>query len=302
MLHRFEGVEGRRRLIDALKGQAIVQGDEVLATELAGLVSLELHAPGTAFIKQGDDDNRLFLILSGSVSIVVNRHQLARRYANQHVGEMTVIDPTARRSASVIALDECVTASIPEHHFADLANRYPQLWRRIARTLGERLRERNSHVPQRREIPCLFIGSSRENIAIADTVKAALAGHPVNVAVWTTGVFGASSFPLLDLEAQLHECDFALLVANPDDEVKSRGVTKGAPRDNVIFELGLFMGALSHERVFYVHPRGVDNKIPSDLLGLSPMQYEDDAAKSLEERLEPVCVELRGRILKTGPK
>ena len=42
----------------------------------------------------------------------------------------------------------------------------------------------------------------------------------------------------------LDRFDFAILVLTADDLVASRDVLSTAPRDNVLFELGLFMGGL----------------------------------------------------------
>ncbi len=114
-------------------------------------------------------------------------------------------------------------------------------------------------------------------------------------------MFGASSFTIVDLEAQLKIADFAVLVAGADDQTTSRGVTKEAPRDNVIFELGLFIGALMHRRTFMLLPRGVDIKIPSDLLGLSEIRYdpnEPDNSKAVAGAIK----QIQDAISKQGPK
>jgi hypothetical protein len=63
--------------------------------------------------------------------------------------------------------------------------------------------------------------------------------------------------------------DFAVLVLTDDDQITCRKVTQASPRDNVVFELGLFMGALGRRRAFPLVAQTADGapKIPSDLLG-----------------------------------
>jgi CRP/FNR family cyclic AMP-dependent transcriptional regulator len=90
------------------------------------------------------------------------------------------------------------------------------------------------------------------------------------------------------------------LVFSPDDRVFSREVESNAPRDNIIFELGLGIGALGRERSFIVRPRGADLKIPTDLLGVTPLTYEKDG--ELNARFEQVCADLTGAIRKRGPR
>jgi predicted nucleotide-binding protein len=48
------------------------------------------------------------------------------------------------------------------------------------------------------------------------------------------------------------ETDFAAFVVTADDVTASRGRRKASPRDNVVFEIGLFMGAIGRERTFVV--------------------------------------------------
>jgi hypothetical protein len=68
--------------------------------------------------------------------------------------------------------------------------------------------------------------------------------------------------------------DFAILVLSPDDIVQSRNDSNLGPRDNVIFELGLFMGRLGRERTFAVHQRNAHVKIPTDLSGVTLAAYD----------------------------
>lgn len=288
-------------LIEALRGQFIVHGDSALATELTKAVTLGEHRPGALLIQQDRADNHLFFILMGEVSIVINGQEIARRKAGEHVGEMALLDPGARRSGSVVARDTVVTAMITERDFSHIATTYPSAWRRIAVELGSRLRQRSRFIRQKNQTPILFIGSSRESLPIVEAIVGGLKGAPFIVRPWTGGVFTASQFPIDDLAKQVFACDFAALLLGPDDEVLSRGVTSNAPRDNVLFELGLFMGALERARSFFIVPRDVDVKIPSDILGLNSMRFTSRTG-SLSDNVVPVCEELSGLIARYGAR
>lgn len=117
--------------------------DEDLAVELAKRVTLKAIPAGAVLMTQDAADRDLFLILSGTFSVVVNGRIVARRSAGEHVGEMAVVDPEAHRSASVTALTDSVVARIAALEFSAVADRYLRLWRRIALELARRLRDEN---------------------------------------------------------------------------------------------------------------------------------------------------------------
>ncbi len=117
------------------------------------------------------------------------------------------------------------------------------------------------------EKPRVFIGSSSEALAVAQAIHANLE-HQCFCEIWTHGVFGINKLPLESLLSVASHTDYAIIVFHPDDLVTTRGKRKNTPRDNVIFELGLFIGKLGKDRTCFVQPRGIDIKIPSDLVGL----------------------------------
>ena len=302
MINRFRDAEGHKRLISVLRKQIIIQGDENLSTELAGQAEIFSFEFGDELITQDGVDNDIYFILAGRLSIVVNGREVAIRNAGQHVGEMVLVDPSAKRSASVVAIEQTVVAKIAEASVRRLADKYPRIWQLIAGELAERLRQRNRLVAATNPRPVVFIGSSKESLSIAEAIQSNLEHDDLIVRLWTDGVFGASQFVITELEKQVQEADFAVLVLGADDEVVSRNEKSDAPRDNVIFELGLFMGALSHERTFMIVPREGDIKIPTDLLGLIPLSYTPDDSNNFDSSLETVCNQLRNIINKTGVK
>ena len=142
----------------------------------------------------------------------------------------------------------------------------------------------------------------RIKVPVANEIQAGLTHDCVVATVWTNGVFGASKFSLEALEDARSEADFAVLVLYPDDKVISRQHELDAPRDNIIFELGFFIGALGRRRVFIVSPRSTEIKIPTDLLGITPITYAHGDPKDLAAHLGPVCTELRKTIEELGPR
>jgi predicted nucleotide-binding protein/FMN phosphatase YigB (HAD superfamily) len=119
----------------------------------------------------------------------------------------------------------------------------------------------------------LFIGSSVEGLPIARLFCEALF-HDADTALWCQGVFNPSDFTLDSLEEALDAYPFALIVLSPDDVVRSRGTEENVARDNAIFELGLFIGRHGRKSVFIAVPDAPRLRLPTDILGLTPVQYK----------------------------
>jgi len=113
-------------------------------------------------------------------------------------------------------------------------------------------------------------------------------------------VFWASGYSLEVIEGAVSQSDFGVAVAQFDDFVKSRGERHPTLRDNVLFELGIFMGRLGRQRTILVHPRQPDIKLPSDLHGLIPACYDLGDPNDLPARIGPVCNEIRKAINARG--
>src|SRR5690606_34075659 len=97
--------------------------------------------------------------------------------------------------------------------------------------------------------------------------------------------------------------DFALLVLTPDDMLSTRGDTRPAARDNVLFELGLFMGKFGRFITFVVHPRGQDMHLPSDLAGITVATYESRRRDGdIQAAVGPVCTKIKRAIRDQGSR
>ena len=121
--------------------------------------------------------------------------------------------------------------------------------------------------------PKVFIGCSSESYRVAQAIQNNL-DHVGFIKIWRQNVFEPSHSTDQDLIQNAPTFDFAIFVLAPDDDVKSRGVEQKAPRDNVIYELGLFMGVLNRDRVFLLRQKGANVKLPTDVVGVNPIDYQ----------------------------
>lgn len=298
----FSGRSGRRRLAGSVRAQRLVANDPDIARAIVRIGEIVHLEDRQVLIHQQDPSNEIFLILHGAIAIEVNRRRVAVRNAGAHVGELALVDPLAVRSATLVALVPTVVFRIPEHKFSRVAARYPDLWRRIAVEIANRLRERNRFLLPPHSQPMLFIGSSAEGRSVVDAMRRVMRRWQLIPRPWTDGVFEASVTTIESLIEVSNEADFAALVLTADDARVARGKKGRVPRDNIVFELGLFMGSLGRERVFILKPMDVDIQIPSDLLGVTWLEYRKDGPGSMEENLRPTCRRIRDRIKKLGAK
>lgn len=125
--------------------------------------------------------------------------------------------------------------------------------------------------------PRLFIASSVESLPVAEAVNVNL-DHEFEVTLWKNGTFKLSSSAIDDLVEKSSFVDFALFIFAPDDIATIRSRNEHVVRDNVIFEMGLFVGAIGKSRSFILKPRDIEMHLPTDLLGVTPADY--DASRS----------------------
>jgi hypothetical protein len=147
--------------------------------------------------------------------------------------------------------------------------------------------------------PALFVGSSSEGLRIAEAVQVVL--DPVcEVELWTQGIFGLMRGTLESLVMALSRFDFAVLVVTADDLTTSRGTERAAARDNVLFELGLFIGSLSRDRTFMVYDRTNPPALPSDLAGITAATFAPHTSGNLEAALGAPCAKIRSAVDRLG--
>lgn len=149
--------------------------------------------------------------------------------------------------------------------------------------------------------PSVFVGSSVEGLKIARTIQIIL-DYSCEVTIWSQGVSGLGSGTLESLVCAVNTFDFAILILTPDDLVVSRESTRSSARDNVLFELGFFIGALGSERTFIVHDRKRDIHLPSDLAGITCATFEAHDSGNLKASLGAPCGLIEELIETLGPR
>lgn len=133
----------------------------------------------------------------------------------------------------------------------------------------------------------VFIGSSSEELGLAEIVKGLLEPE-FDVVIWNEKIWNKSVFKLngnflSDLLSSTLKFDFGILLGTPDDEIKVRGVEKMTARDNVLFELGLFLGRLGVERCAFLVEKEVN--IPSDFGGIKLSIFD---SSNLKEKVDEI--------------
>jgi hypothetical protein len=139
--------------------------------------------------------------------------------------------------------------------------------------------------------PRMFLGSSKQQEKLLQAITRGCE-DVAHVEPWTTS-FNPGTTTLERLVELAHEVDFAAFVFAKDDWTTAstrasapQGSGQASPRDNVVFEAGLFGGVLGMRRTFILHASG--SKLPTDLLGLTSIRYEattPSEIKVLNEKL-----------------
>jgi hypothetical protein len=140
--------------------------------------------------------------------------------------------------------------------------------------------------------PRVFIGSSTAGLDVAREIQNQL-HKTATVTVWDQEDWLGKS-TLNQLMKILSEYDFAVLILRPDDVADIKGERKMAARDNVLFELGLFMGKHGREKTFIVFQEDDNMRVPSDLLGINFALYQAGSTGDIAV----ACNRIRERILR----
>lgn len=144
----------------------------------------------------------------------------------------------------------------------------------------------------------IFIGSSSEELELANAAKSILERDFEvtiwNDSVWDTSIFKINNNFLNDLLRASLQFDFGMLIGTTDDEVKYRGDSVMQPRDNVLFELGLFIGRLGLSKCAFVIDKEL--KVLSDISGISLARFKKNDTPSFVTAISRVSDLFRNQI------
>ena len=134
----------------------------------------------------------------------------------------------------------------------------------------------------------IFVASSSEAKIEDQFIRGILEDNNIKVITWKevfhTGEFNLES--LLNITEQIHG---AIIILTCDDALWYREASNMAPRDNILFEMGLFMKALGRKHtalIFCENEKGEMPKSPTDILGLNVIYFENDKKAKNTIKLE----------------
>lgn len=141
--------------------------------------------------------------------------------------------------------------------------------------------------------PTIFIGSSSEGFDIAKKIQELL-DDTAECRLWK-GAFDYGKSNYDNLTSKISFYDYAILIATADDITISRKKSTSSPRDNVVFEFGLFAGGLGKSKVFYIIEEGT--KILTDLSGITQPFIPSKKSSNFDDALRTSASEIKQYIL-----
>ncbi|MBI1838675.1 MAG: nucleotide-binding protein [Flavobacteriia bacterium] len=141
----------------------------------------------------------------------------------------------------------------------------------------------------------LFIGSSKEGLTHAQKLKEIIESELhewIDCTIWSDGeIFGLNNSTLHSLVQASRKFDYGILVASKDDITKYRKTTVITPRDNVMFEMGMFLGSLGLTRAFMLVEE--DCKLPTDYNGITVPYFNSMVEGSIDIAINQIIQAIR---------
>ena len=138
--------------------------------------------------------------------------------------------------------------------------------------------------------PKIFVGSSKQGYTVAETVSNCLAKDNDCFLWQDPGVWETNRSTFDNLLRMANYFDFGVFVATADDLTLTNDKIVIEPRDNVILEMSLFLGALGRHKAFLLVEEGI--KLPSDFNGIYMPRFLSADPASIEK----ACLEYEEKI------
>jgi len=147
------------------------------------------------------------------------------------------------------------------------------------------------------DLPKIFVASSVEGLPVAEAVNIKLE-YGARVKQWDNA-FDLSSITITSLIDRANETDYGVFVFHKDDTTTIKGNLYSVVRDNVLFELGLFIGALGIDHCFVLIPKSNETefRLPTDLAGVTTSTY-DDELDDMVDAVATSCAKIKQAIKK----
>jgi CRP/FNR family transcriptional regulator, cyclic AMP receptor protein len=108
-------------------------------------------APGDFLFREGDSDEKMYVLLEGEIEVFLGDFVLETAEADMVIGEMALIDD-GPRTANAVAKTACRLAEIDRRRFHFLIQQHPHFATHVMKTLADRLRDMNAVTAAREEM------------------------------------------------------------------------------------------------------------------------------------------------------
>ncbi|KJS34577.1 MAG: hypothetical protein VR74_20085 [Hyphomonas sp. BRH_c22] len=282
-----------------MRRQSVLRECPELVERFLEVGVLDQFDPGRDLITEGAEDTDVYFILMGRFELRVKGNVLGERGVNDMVGELALLRPSNKRSATLTAVDPSVVLKVSKEDFQALAEPSSAFWKNVAEVISDRLDLRNQMLPNANERPIVLVVSSGEAIDVVREIETNLGEDgTIGVEPWNK-IFAISTYPLSQLKAAIDRADFVIAIMRGDDVLVSRSKKAKAPRDNVVLEFGMALGSLGLDRSIMLVPTDAQVKLASDNDGLTYVGYKENDS---ENSLRIACNKIRKHIGDYGVK
>ncbi|MFT3746945.1 MAG: nucleotide-binding protein [Agriterribacter sp.] len=118
----------------------------------------------------------------------------------------------------------------------------------------------------------VFICSASSALDIALCFKKKLSDEH-DVFIWKEGAFGLTEHYLESIAKASQRYEFAVILLTPEIKTAIADGFKIFAKDNVIFEMGYFLGTFGRSRTFFVVEKSEDFKLPSYIDGINCAEF-----------------------------